>query len=104
MGNNFNQKEKNEFKENKIKENIEKEIYKYNILFIGESGTGTKTSLIKRIIEGRFINIKNNQKEKSENIVFETYNKKIMLYLIDTDGDESRREFLIKNILKMLIV
>ena len=93
MGNNFNQKEKNEFKENKIKENIEKEIYKYNILFIGESGTGTKTSLIKRIIEGRFINIKNNQKEKSENIVFETYNKKIMLYLIDTDGDESRREF-----------
>ena len=93
MGNNFNQKEKNEFKENKIKENIEKEIYKYNILFIGESGTGTKTSLIKRIIEGRFIDIKNNQKEKSENIVFETYNKKIMLYLIDTDGEESRREF-----------
>ena len=66
MGNNFNKKEKNEIKENKIEENIEKERYKYNILFIGESGTGTKTSLIKRIIEGRFIDITNKQKENTK--------------------------------------
>ena len=66
MGNNYNKKGKIEIKENKIKENIGKERYKYNILFIGESDIGTKTSLIKRIIEGRFIDIKNKEKEKCE--------------------------------------
>ena len=83
MGNNYNEKEKNKIKENKINENIDKERFKYNILFIGESNTGTKTSLIKRIIEHKFIDIKNKQEEKCENFVLETYNKKIILYLIN---------------------
>ena len=42
----------NTMEEHQKKENKQKDIYKYNILFIGGSNTGTKTSLIKRIIEG----------------------------------------------------
>ena len=43
-------------KENKLKNLIkDKAKYKFNILFIGESEVGTKTSLINRIKEGKFI-------------------------------------------------
>ena len=78
-------------KHNKI-ESSEKVIYKYNILFIGENGVGTKTSLIKRIIKGEFVDIKKDDKEKSEHFTFEKDNKKIMLYLIDTNGEKDKRD------------
>jgi len=63
----------------------DKHRYKFNILFIGESGIGTKTSLIKRIIEGKFRQIKE-YKEKCEHLFLEKDNKEIILYLIDTKG------------------
>ena len=81
MENNQIKKEIKENNEIKINENIIKEQYKYNILFIGESDIGTKTSLIKRIIEGKFIDINYKEREKCENFIYETDNKKIILYL-----------------------
>ena len=74
-------------KSEKINNNQTKEIYKYNILFVGEPGIGTKTSLIKRIKEGKFINnIEKNQVYK-EKIIYEKDDKKIMIYLIDTNSE-----------------
>ena len=69
-------------------EKPKKVIYKYNILFVGESGIGTKTSLIKRIKEGKFIEV-NNHTEIQEHFIFEKEDKSIILYLIDTN---SKRE------------
>ena len=63
-----NKKEKEQIKKQEIVESNKKDIYKYNILFIGESGVGTKTSLIKRIIEGKFIDVKNDYKETKESL------------------------------------
>ena len=92
MENNHNKKEIKKNNEIKTNENIIKEQYKYNILLIGESDIGTKTSLIKRIIEGKFIDINNKEREKCENLIYETDNKKIILYLIDTNGKKDKRE------------
>ena len=92
MGNNHNKKEIKKNNEIKTNENIIKEQYKYNILLIGESDIGTKTSLIKRVIEGKFIDINYKEREKCENLIYETDNKKIILYLIDTNGKKDKRE------------
>ncbi len=92
MGNNHNKKEIKKNNEIKTNENIIKEQYKYNILLIGESDIGTKTSLIRRIIEGKFIDINYKEREKCENFIYETDNKKIILYLIDTNGKKDKRE------------
>ena len=78
-------------KSEKINNNQTKEKYKYNILFVGEPGIGTKTSLIKRIKEGKFIdNIEKNQIYK-EKIIYEKDDKKIMIYLIDTNSENEYR-------------
>ena len=66
-------------------------IYKYNILFIGEPGTGTKTSLIKRIKEGIFIENIKEYKEINETIILErTYDDEYLLYLIDRNAEEEK--------------
>ena len=101
MGNKQNQRENNNNIENKITENLdekdktqenekkEKPIYKYNILFVGESRIGTKTSLIKRIIKGKFIQVDEYAKiEKYNHLIFEKEDKNILLNLIDTDSDK----------------
>ena len=77
---------KSEIEENKDIEAFyykDKDKYKYNILFIGASKIGTKTSLIKRIKEGKFIEVHEN-KEKCEHFIIEKDDKIIILYLIDT--------------------
>ena len=66
-------------------EKKKKPIYKYNILFVGESGIGTKTSLIKRIKEGKFIEV-NNHTEIKEHFIFEKDGNNIILYLIDINS------------------
>jgi len=66
--------------------NKTKEIYKYNILFVGEAGIGTKTSLIKRVKEGKFIESSEENKEINHKIIYEKDNKEIILYLIDTNS------------------
>ena len=77
--------------------------YKFNVLFLGETGIGTKTSLIKRIIEGKFIkNIEKNE-EKCYNFSFSEKNKEFILYLIDTSGKTEKRD-LGEIIIKMQIV
>ena len=68
--------------------------YKYNILFVGENRIGTKTSLIKRIIKGKFIQIKEKDKEIIENICYKKDNKKIELNLIDTQGKKENKNLL----------
>ena len=92
---NMHIKSMNELKKDKNSENKDKDRYKFNILFIGESGIGAKTSLIKRLIEGKFIELKEQEKryEKCENLFFEKEDKKIILYLIDTNGKKERRNF-----------
>ena len=92
MGNNHNKKEIKKNNDIKTNDNIIKEQYKYNILLIGESNIGTKTSLIKRIIEGKFIDINYKEREKCKNLIYETDNKKIILYLIETNGKKDKRE------------
>ena len=64
-------------------DNKDKNKYKYNILFIGSSKIGTKTSLIKRIKDGKFIEIHENE-DISEHFIIEKDDKIIILYLIDT--------------------
>ena len=81
--------EKNE--DLKYLENKDKDIYKFNLLFIGESEVGTKTSLINRIKKGKFIQIEKQEKEKCEYLFFEKDDKIIMLYLIDTNGEKEKR-------------
>ena len=49
----------------------EKCICKYYIKFVGSSGIGTKTSLIKRIKEGKFENITEENKKIYEKIIYE---------------------------------
>ena len=107
MGNKQNKNEKkhfneniyiesiNELKKDKNSRNKDKDRYKFNILFIGESDIGAKTSLIKRLIEGKFIELKEQEKryEKCEYLFFEKEDKKIILYLIDTNGKKERRNF-----------
>ena len=93
FNNNINIESMNNFKKDEDLENFDnkdKDKYKFNILFIGESGIGTKTSLIKRIKKGIFIQLKKPE-EKCEYLFFEKENKKIILYLIDTNGKKERR-------------
>ena len=94
---NINSKEKEIINEiiqfKKTQKNKNKIIYKYNILFVGEAGIGTKTSLIKRIKEGKFIDNIEDKKLFSEQIIYEEGNKEIILYLIDTNAEiEEKRE------------
>ena len=94
---NINSKEKEIINEiiqfKKTQKNKNKIIYKYNILFVGEAGIGTKTSLIKRIKEGKFIDNIEDKKLFSEQIIYEEGNKEIILYLIDTNVEiEEKRE------------
>ena len=58
---------------------------KYNIVFVGETGVGTKTSLIHRIKEGKYFDINEEHKETNEKIIYEKGNKTTILYLIDTE-------------------
>ena len=64
---------------------IDKYICKYYIKFIGSSGVGSKTSLIKRIIEGKFVEVTKGNNEINE-MIYEKDNKEFILYLIDGDG------------------
>jgi len=82
---------KNETIQPKEIDNTYKEIYEYDILFIGETGIGTKTSLIKRIKEGKFTDNIGNDKVKREKISYIKENKKIILYLIDTNAKEDKK-------------
>ena len=68
--------------------NAKKEIYEYNILFVGEADVGTKTSLIKRIKTGKFIDNIGDNKIYREKISYESDDKKIILYLIDTNPEK----------------
>ena len=68
-----------------------KYIYKYNILFIGEPGTGAKTSLIKRLKGGRYIENIKEYKENNEIIKDEIgINEERIFYLIDTNGQKEK--------------
>ena len=67
-----------------------KKIYKYNIVFVGERGIGTKTSLIQRIKEGKYIDITDKNKEKHEKIIYTKDNKKFILYLLDTNTEKEK--------------
>ena len=91
MGNNQNNNKNNQNeiknKDNNKKNEVNKCIFKYNILFVGETGVGTKTSFIQRIKEGKFIDITENSKEKNEKIIYEKNGNEIILYLIDTKGE-----------------
>ena len=59
----------------------EKCICKFYILFVGSSGIGTKTSLIKRIKENKFVNITEDNKSNYEKIIYKKNNKEFILYL-----------------------
>ena len=67
-----------------------KKIYKYNIVFVRERGIGTKTSLIQRIKEGKYIDITDKNKEKHEKIIYTKDNKKFILYLLDTNTEKEK--------------
>ena len=73
-----------------IKENKTKILFKYNILFVGETKIGTKTSLIKRLKEDKFIENIENKKEIREQIFYEKDNNEILLYLIDTNTEKEK--------------
>ena len=82
---------KDEKKEKIVKnETIQKAMYKYNILFVGEAGIGTKTSLIKRIKEGKFIESTGDNKEINQKLIYEKDNKEIIFYLIDTNTEKEK--------------
>ena len=91
MGNNQNNNKNNQNeiknKDNNKKNEVNKCIFKYNILFVGETGVGTKTSFIQRIKEGKFIDITEKNKEKNEKIIYKKNGDEIILYLIDTKGE-----------------
>ena len=97
MGNkHINKIKKDKIKKDEKKEKIEKieiiqkVIYKYNILFVGEAGIGTKTSLIKRIKEGKFIESTGDNKEINQKLIYEKDNKEIIFYLIDTNTEKEK--------------
>ena len=74
MGNKKNRKNKNKNKAN------EKKTYKFNILFIGETGIGTKTSLIKKIMGEELIDNNETKKEICYNFIYKKDNNVIILY------------------------
>ena len=92
MENKQNKQNKNIYKVSPKKEiRYEKKIYKFNILFIGETGIGTKTSLIKKIMGEELIDNNETKKEICYNFIYEKDNNEILLYLIDTNGDNEKR-------------
>ena len=88
--NNNNNKKDNipDIKENKTIEKIKRERYKYNILFLGEAGVGTKTSLIKRIIGEKF-----NDNFLFQKLILEKDDKEIVLYLINTHEEKGKNKY-----------
>ena len=64
-------------------EKNEKDIHKYEILFLGEKETGTKTSLIQRMIEGKFKPVSGNSGNITDNLILEKRNRVIVLKLKD---------------------
>ena len=96
MGNRQHQKNKNQLKNinenNQEKEIIEEiedikaDIYKFNILFVGESGVGTKTSLIKKILGNKYIDNKDIQK-----LIYLNNNKKYILHLIEKNRETDEK-------------
>ena len=93
----------NKLHNNRI-DNQNKYIFNYYILFFGSSGTGTKTSLIKRIKEGKFIDITGENKEIYEKIIYEKNDKKFVLYLTDADAAKKEKSQPGINIEKELII
>ena len=80
-----------ENKQNKKNKNAnEKKTYKFNILFIGETGIGTKTSLIKKIMGDESIDNYETKKEICYNFIYKKDNNEIILYLIDTNGEKEK--------------
>ena len=71
-------------KNNKKNYNTKKYVYKYYIFFVGSKGIGTKTSLIKRIKESKYVNTTDENTEIYEKIIYEKDDKKFILYLIDS--------------------
>ena len=85
MGNNQNKiKKLKQNNVNKDKKYINDQS-KYYILFVGSSGIGTKTSLIKRIKEDKFIDVTKDNNTIYEKIIYEKDNKEFILYLIDAE-------------------
>ena len=62
-----------------------KHICKYYILFIGSNRIGTKTSLIKRIKGGKYVDVTKDNNTIYEKIIYEKDNKEFILYLIDAE-------------------
>jgi small GTP-binding protein len=95
MGNKQNKKKNNKEKDKNddpIEETDEiikkgKCKYKYNIVFVGESGVGTKTSLIKKIMEDQFI-----ENREVQQLIYEKDDKEIILHLIDTHCEKEKRD------------
>ena len=85
MGNNQNKiKKLKQNSVNKDKKYINDQS-KYYILFVGSSGIGTKTSLIKRIKEDKFVDVTKDNNTIYEKIIYEKDNKEFILYLIDAE-------------------
>jgi len=85
MGNNQNKIKK--LKQNSVNKDKKyiKDQSKYYILFVGSSGIGTKTSLIKRIKEDKFVDVTKDNNTIYEKIIYEKDNKEFILYLIDAE-------------------
>ena len=85
MGNNQNKIKK--LKQNSVNKDKKyiKDQSKYYILFVGSSGIGTKTSLIKRIKEDKFVDVTKDNNTIYEKIICEKDNKEFILYLIDAE-------------------
>ena len=85
MGNNQNKIKK--LKQNSVNKNKKyiKDQSKYYILFVGSSGIGTKTSLIKRIKEDKFVDVTKDNNTIYEKIIYEIDDKEFILYLIDAE-------------------
>ena len=85
MGNNQNKiKKLKQNSVNKDKKYINDQS-KYYILFVGSSGIGTKTSLIKRIKEDKFVDVTKDNNTIYEKIIYEIDDKEFTLYLIDAE-------------------
>ena len=68
-----------------------KYIYKYYILFIGSNGIGTKTSLIKRIKGGKYVDVTKDNNTIYEKITYIKDNKEFILYLIDAEAAKKEK-------------
>ena len=68
-----------------------KYIYKYYILFIGSNGIGTKTSLIKRIKGGKYVDVTKDNNTIYEKITYIKDNKEFILFLIDAEAAKKEK-------------